>query len=162
MDVAEDEIMAQAAKTVGDLRYGPENNDYFWINDTQHMMVMHPFKPELNGKDISGVKDPNNKYLFKEIVEVAKAQGSGYVEYVWDKPGESKPVQKISYVKLYEPYGWIIGTGIYVDDIQKKIDAKEEELKDQMFSLIVKQLLVLAGVSLFILFVTILIARNCT
>jgi len=98
------------------LRYG--QNDYFWINDMSPTMLMHPMKPELEGKNLSAVKDPNGKELFNEMVKVARQQGAGIVDYQWAKPGAEDPVPKISYVELFKPWGWIIGSGIYVDDVE--------------------------------------------
>ena len=113
-----DEAKAGAKEAIKNLRY--EQKDYFWINDREAKMVMHPFKPELDGKDLSGLKDPNGKKLFMAMVEVCKRQGAGFVDYYWPKPGESEPVHKISYVKLFPEWGWIIGSGIYLDDIQRE------------------------------------------
>ncbi|HAB65456.1 MAG TPA: methyl-accepting chemotaxis protein, partial [Pseudomonas sp.] len=111
---------AEAQKAAMDqvrmIRYG--QNDYFWINDMQPVMVMHPIKPELEGQDLSKVKDPNGKALFNEMVKVAQLKGAGLVDYQWAKPGEKDPVPKISYVELFKPWGWIIGSGIYVDDVE--------------------------------------------
>lgn len=124
---------AEAQKAAMDqvrlIRYG--HNDYFWINDMQPVMVMHPMKPELEGQDLSKVKDPNGKALFTEMVKVAQLTGAGLVDYQWAKPGEKDPVPKISYVELFKPWGWIIGSGIYVDDV-------EAEFRDYLvrFSLI--------------------------
>nr|WP_313084765.1 methyl-accepting chemotaxis protein [Pseudomonas sp.] len=98
------------------LRYG--QNDYFWINDMSPTMLMHPMKPELEGKNLAAVKDPNGKELFNEMVKVARQQGAGIVDYQWAKPGAEDPVPKISYVELFKPWGWIIGSGIYVDDVE--------------------------------------------
>ncbi len=111
---------AEAQKAAMDqirlLRYGQD--DYFWINDMKPTMLMHPMKPELDGQDLSKTKDPNGKELFNEMVRVAQRQGAGLVGYQWAKPGEVDPVPKISYVELFKPWGWIIGTGIYVDDVE--------------------------------------------
>lgn len=111
---------AEAQKAAMDqvrlIRYG--QNDYFWINDMQPTMVMHPMKPELEGQNLSKVKDPNGKELFNEMVKVAQLKGAGLVDYQWAKPGEKDPVPKISYVELFKPWGWIIGSGIYVDDVE--------------------------------------------
>jgi len=112
-------IEEEAIKAISEIRYG--NNGYFWINDTIPRMIMHPIKPSLNGKDLSNVRDPKGVYLFKEMVKVVKQKGEGIVEYHWPKPGSKEPVSKISYVKLFEPWGWIIGTGAYMDDINKQI-----------------------------------------
>jgi methyl-accepting chemotaxis protein len=111
-----DEAKKQALQAVKNLRYG--QNDYFWINDLQPRMIMHPFKPELDGTDLSNYKDPNGKQLFVAFAETCKRQGAGFVDYYWPKPGEKQPVPKISYVKLFPQWGWIIGTGVYLNDLE--------------------------------------------
>jgi len=108
-----------AAHRLGNLRYGEQ--DYIWINDLQPRMVMHPFKPELNGKDLSDIKDSNGKPIFVEFVKACRDKGAGEVDYLWPKPGAGEPVTKISYVKLYEPWGWVVGSGIYVDDLYREM-----------------------------------------
>jgi len=108
-----------AAQRLGSLRYGEQ--DYVWLNDLQPRMIMHPFKPELNGKDLSDIKDSNGKPIFVEFVKACKEKGAGEVDYLWPKPGASEPVTKISYVKLYEPWGWVVGSGIYVDDLYREM-----------------------------------------
>ena len=115
-----------AKSAVSQLRYG--NNDYFWINDMAPVMVMHPIKPEMDGKDLSGFKDPNGLLVFKAFADMARTQGAGLVAYQWPKPGFAAPQDKISYVKAFEPWGWVIGTGIYVDNVladAKALWAKE-------------------------------------
>jgi methyl-accepting chemotaxis protein len=109
------EAQAAAINAVKALRY--EKDDYFWINDMHPKMVMHPFKPALDGTDLSGFADPAGKKLFLAFVDTVKASGSGFVRYLWPKPGKSEPVEKISYVKGFAPWGWVIGSGIYFDDI---------------------------------------------
>ena len=98
------------------LRYDGEN--YFWINDYRPAMVMHPTKPQLDGTDLSGFVDPTGKALFVEMTNVVRKKGEGFVAYQWPRPGADRPVPKISYVKGFEPWGWIIGTGIYIDDVE--------------------------------------------
>jgi len=110
------EAKKAAMKQVAALRYG--QNDYFFINDMAPMMLMHPMRPELDGTDLSNNRDPNGKALFVEMVKVARRDGAGLVDYEWAKPGEKNPVPKISYVQLFEPWGWVIGSGIYVDDVE--------------------------------------------
>lgn len=112
------EVQAKQAaiKSLEALRYG--DNDYFWINDMQAVVVMHPIKPELNGKDLSKLKDPNGKRLFQSFVDTVKAKGRGNEGYLWPKPGFDEPVEKVSYVAGFKPWGWVIGTGIYIDDVE--------------------------------------------
>ncbi|TYP86547.1 methyl-accepting chemotaxis protein [Blastococcus xanthinilyticus] len=106
---------AAAAAAIREMRYSGE--EYFWINDMAPTMVMHPIKPELDGTDLSANADPNGKKLFVEFVETVEAQGSGYVDYLWPKPGEEEPQPKVSYVTGYEPWGWVVGSGLYVADL---------------------------------------------
>ena len=80
-------------------------------------MIMHPMKPELNGKSLSNVKDPNGVALFIEMANIVRQQGEGVVPYQWPMPGAKDPVDKISYVKGFSPWGWIIGSGIYLDTL---------------------------------------------
>ncbi|MGE8098314.1 methyl-accepting chemotaxis protein [Pseudomonas fluorescens] len=112
----------QALSVVRGLRY--DQNDYFWINDLTPVMVMHPTNPKLEGQNLSTIKDPDGFALFNEMVVIAKAKGAGMVDYRWPKPGASTPVQKTSYVKLFEPWGWVIGSGVYIDDMQAEFYAQ--------------------------------------
>ncbi len=109
----------QAAATLQALRYS--GSEYFWINDMQPRMVMHAIKPELNGKDLSENKDPTGKRLFVAFVDVVKNQGSGFVDYLWPKPGSDNPVPKLSYVKGFQPWGWVVGSGVYVDNVESSV-----------------------------------------
>lgn len=103
-----------AREAISQLRY--DKQEYFWINDVQPRVVMHPTRPELNGKDVSDLKDPNGLALFSAFTNTVRQQGKGFVNYQWPKPGSSAPVDKISYVQGFEPWGWVIGTGICIDD----------------------------------------------
>ncbi|MDD5329359.1 MAG: methyl-accepting chemotaxis protein [Sulfuricella sp.] len=109
------EAQNQAIAAIQALRY--EDKEYFWINDMQPRMIMHPYKPELNGKDLSDFKDPQGNRLFVEFVRTVREKKAGFVSYLWPKPGVQEPVPKISYVKGFEPWGWVIGSGIYIDDV---------------------------------------------
>ena len=104
------------------MRYG--EGEYFWINDMAPAMVMHPTKPELDGKPLGEMKDPNGVALFREFAAVARTQQAGFVAYQWPKPGSERPVDKISYVKAFEPWGWVIGSGVYVDNVQAAARAR--------------------------------------
>ncbi|OGT97499.1 MAG: chemotaxis protein [Geobacteraceae bacterium GWB2_52_12] len=117
--LTKEEAQKQAAERIAAVRYNEK--DYIWINDLNPNMVMHPYKPELNGKDLSQTKDPKGKFLFMEMVKVCKEKGKGFVEYAWEKPGSSSPMPKLSYVELFQPWGWVIGTGIYVDDVDAQM-----------------------------------------
>ena len=116
--IGEEKAKEAALAAIQELRYeGGEG--YFWINDLSAVIVIHPIKPELNGKDLSNFEDPKGTKVFSEFANTVKNQDSGYVEYYWERPGETKASRKLSYVKLFKPWGWVVGTGIYVDDIEE-------------------------------------------
>ncbi|WP_017739402.1 methyl-accepting chemotaxis protein [Pseudomonas sp. CBZ-4] len=111
-----DAAQKQALSVVRGLRY--DHDDYFWINDLTPVMIMHPANPKLDGQNLSAIRDPDGFAVFNEFVILAKAKGAGIVNYRWPKPGADAPVAKTSYIQLFEPWGWIIGSGVYVDDVQ--------------------------------------------
>ncbi len=118
------EAQAAAAERVRYLRYGKESKDYFWITDLHPRMVMHPYRSDLDGTDVSGFRDPKGNRVFMEFVRVVRERNEGYVEYVWQwKDDPARLVPKQSYVKGFLPWGWVIGTGIYVEDVHAEIRA---------------------------------------
>ena len=128
----DEEKKRRAMGVVRDMRYSGDN--YIWINDMQPAMVMHPIKPALDGQDLSGFKDPNGKKLFVEMAKVCRADGQGFVGYMWPKPGKDKPVAKLSYVRLFKPWGWVIGTGVYLESAEQMFqeEAKKTDRKSQV------------------------------
>ena len=147
--VSDADAQKRAMARIGALRYG--NNDYFWINDMHPKMVMHPIKPEMNGNDLSTYKDPNGKLLFVDFVDAVKKSGSGFVPYEWPKPGFDKPQPKLSYVVGFAPWNWLVGTGVYIDD-----------LKAQTWASTQRSLIVAGVILLFMLVVSIFVARSVT
>ena len=124
-----EEVQAQAIERIEALRYGADGKDYFWIQDMQPRMIMHPYRPDLNGQDLENFTDPRGVQIFVEFTELVERDGEGYIDYVWqwnDDPQRLEPKQ--SYVKGFEPWGWIIGTGIYTDDVHDEIARIERNL----------------------------------
>lgn len=117
--MTEDEAKQRALAALKPLRYNA--TEYFWVNDMHPKMVMHPIKPELDGKDLTDNKDPTGKQLFVEFVKTVQASGAGDVSYMWPKPGSDTPVQKVSHVKSFVPWGWVIGSGVYIDTVESAI-----------------------------------------
>ena len=147
--VSEADAQKRAMARISALRYG--SNDYYWINDMHPKMVMHPIKPEMNGSDLSSYKDPNGNLLFVDFVNAVKKDGSGFVGYEWPKPGFDKPQPKLSYVVGFAPWNWVIGTGVYIDD-----------LKAQTWVSTQRSLIVAGVILLFMLAVSIFVARSIT
>ncbi len=115
---SEEIAKATAGARIGRLRYG--SGDYFWINNLSQI-IMHPIKPELNGQDVKGIKDPTGKPLFYDAAVLVQKEGSGFIDYQWPKPGKDAPQPKLSFVTGFAPWGWVIGTGVYVDDLQAQV-----------------------------------------
>lgn len=124
-----EEAQKSAISRVQYLRYGEENKDYFWITDMTPTMIMHPYRNDLNGTDLTNFTDPHGKKLFVEFVETVKKSGHGYVDYMWQWKDDSLHiVPKLSYVKMIKPWNWVIGTGIYIEDVKKEISALTQKM----------------------------------
>lgn len=133
------ELKQEALQQIGKMRLADGN--YLWVNDTRPYMVMHPIKPSLNGQDLSDFKDTKGKRLFVEMAQKAKSDGDGYVEYRWGKPGKTGDFPKLSYVKLFKPWGWVIGMGVYMDDVEIAVEQEREEFNSALSSLLNNALL---------------------
>ena len=142
-----DAAQKQALTAIRGLRY--DQSDYFWINDLTPVMVMHPTNPKLEGQNLSAIRDPDGFAVFNEMVAIAKSKGAGMVDYRWPKPGASDPVAKTSYVKLFEPWGWILGSGVYVDDVQSEFQGQ-----------VIKASVIGLAIALIMALLVILIARS--
>ena len=148
-DVSAADAQKRAMARVAALRYG--SNDYFWINDMHPKMVMHPIRAEMNGNDLSTYKDPNGKLLFVDFVDTVRKNGAGFVPYEWPKPGFDKPQPKLSYVVGFAPWNWVIGTGVYIDDLNAQTWVSTQ-----------RSLIIVGLILLFTLAVSIFVARSIT
>ncbi len=129
----------QALAVIKKIRYG--RDDYFWVNDLQPVMLMHPMNPALDGQDLSGYKDPDNRQIFNEFVRIATNDGAGFYNYRWPMPGARDPVGKISYVQQFKPWGWVLGTGVYIDDIQAEF--RTQTIKSTIIRVVIIAIMVL-------------------
>lgn len=129
----------QALAVIKKIRY--DRDDYFWVNDLQPVMLMHPMNPALDGQDLSGYKDPDNRQIFNEFVRIATNDGAGFYNYRWPMPGARDPVGKISYVQQFKPWGWVLGTGVYIDDIQAEF--RTQTIKSTIIRVVIIAIMVL-------------------
>lgn len=116
-EMPEDKARHYALETI---KYASlDTNGYFWVIDTHPRGIMHPIQPNWEGADLSDYKDSSGKRLFLDMVELVKAKNEGFIDYFWTKPNahENKTYAKVSYIKLFKPWDWIIGTGVYLDDV---------------------------------------------
>lgn len=156
LETAEARFKEEAKKQIGNLRFGPDGKDYFFILDTDMKMVMHPIKPSMVGNDQSDLRDPKGKAFIQEMVDISKKNGQGFVDYLWPKPEEDQPVPKLTYVQLFKEWGWVVGTGIYVDDIDKAMAKQKDSIgsmvgrqKMIMISIVVGMILVVGAIIVF-------------
>ena len=148
---------SRAIQRIRNLRYGPQGKDYFWVNDLRPKLIMHPYFPELEGRDMTDFTDPDGKKIFLAFVDRVKNGDGGYVTYRWqwkDDPGRIMP--KTSYVKLFKPWGWVIGTGIYTGDVLHAIDLL---LKD-LYKILGVLLILILALSLYITWQAIIIEKK--
>ena len=119
--LTEAQAEAGAKEAIQKLRY--DGNNYFWIMDKNAKIILHPIKPELNNSDGNKIKDPKGKHLFTEMAQVIAKDGSGFIRYEWSKPTEDpkKSFAKMAYVQDLKKWGWTVGTGIYIDDVNREI-----------------------------------------
>ena len=128
-NITEDAAKEVAKEALRAMKFGPEGKDYFWVNDTNPVMIMHPFSPDLEGKDLRDKRDPHGLALFVEFAEIAKSNGSGFLDYMWQyKDEKNKIVPKISYITYFKPWDWVIGTGMYIEDVEVEMAAWSNQI----------------------------------
>ena len=125
-----EDAKSRATNRIRNLKYGPKGKDYFWITDMHPFMIMHPYRPDLETSDVTSFRDLEGNYPFMAMVETVLKNKSGYVNYFWEsQDAPQQVVPKISYVKGFEPWGWIVGTGIYIEDVNFEIKNALDGLK---------------------------------
>lgn len=139
------EAQRQALRTLQETRYA--NNQYFWVHDLSLTMRMHPYSPELIGKSLAGYRDARGRNVFSEINRMLQGSMEGVVTYFWPRPGTDIPEEKMSCFRLYEPWGWVIGSGIYLDDVHNDIAA----IKKRVITSIVSAFICAALLSLYLI-----------
>ena len=121
-ELSREEARENAADMVRSIHYGEAELDYFWINDLDATVIVHPFRPDLEGEDVYDYQDPEGFYLFQEFIRVAREEGAGHVTYSWQYYDfDDRYEEKLSYIELFEPWDWIIGTGAYLTDLEAVI-----------------------------------------
>ncbi|MBI9033243.1 MAG: cache domain-containing protein [Bacteroidales bacterium] len=144
-----EQAKASAIHRVSKMRYGNEAKDYFWIIDQQPSMIMHPYRNTMIGVDLTNYVDPEGTHLFVEAVELVNQQAEGYIHYLWQwKDDSTRIVPKLSYVKAFDEWGWILGTGIYLEDVKIEI----RNLK--------KRVLVISSIIILIIIIVLLYIIN--
>jgi len=128
------EISLEFAKSlaldqINSIRHGVHKKNYFWVTDMTPVMLMHPYRKDLIGKELSAFKEVKDRFLFVEFVNLIKDTGEGFVYYDWQKDGDLENViPKVSFIKGYEEWNWILGSGFYSDVLEEEINALSRNL----------------------------------
>ncbi|ARD22124.1 methyl-accepting chemotaxis protein [Shewanella japonica] len=130
-DMSEAEAKLAAINALDNLRYS--GNEYFFTVDTSGVMVQHAFAKKLINTNVLSMRDPDNVPLFQLMIERTHNAKNATVNYMWNKPNQDTPSPKMSVVERFTPWGWVVGTGIYIDDIQTQ---KTEFLMQYLFLLL--------------------------
>ncbi|MFW5857577.1 MAG: PAS domain S-box protein [Planctomycetota bacterium] len=141
--LTEADARARALRRLRDIRYGRGGKDYFWILDTDGRVVMHPYRSELVGQNVLDYRDRNDIPVFRKMVQIARSDGEGFLRYEWqwkDQPGRLEP--KLSYVQIFAPWGWIVGSGVYLEDVEREVAAVRRRIAWTALGILVPILLV--------------------
>lgn len=126
-EMTTEKAQSEAKKRISNIRYGAFNKDYYWVIDSRPVMIVHPYRPDLVGKSISNLGDGKGKRLINEIYSKTNSTGESFLRYYWqwqDRP--DKIVEKLSFAKRYEPWKWVIGTGVYLDDLHETLSIRNK------------------------------------
>jgi len=162
MEAAEQEIKKDVRAIVNDLRYGKDGNDYFYIfSKKTKKMIQHP-KTKLIGADIGSdiFKDADGKYLLLDQLKIALDKGKGFLWYKWPKIGEEVPVNKLTYVKLFPHWNWVIATGVYMDDLDNQIEKQSTKIQSRVTKKIIQFAILLLLFSCVILVIVSILINN--
>lgn len=129
VDKIEADAQKAAIRIVSNMKYGDEN--YFYIMDTQGTILAHLDQKTI-GINLVDKKDSSGRFIFREIIETAKSDGQGFINYTWPKIGSEKEEPKIGYFRYFKPWNWIVVTGIFIDGIHDKIAEKRKQLNNMV------------------------------
>lgn len=137
-EAAQKKYLQEAILEISSIRFD-QGKGYFWITDNQlpyPTMIMHPIRPQYNGKIMNDPKYNTERYTKKNIyqarAEICNNQGSGFIEYQINKPGVETFENKISLSKLFQPLNWVVSTGLYTDQIEEAVMAETAKMNQQV------------------------------
>lgn len=154
-DLTEDEAKKEAAEIVRAMRYGDEGDGYFWIDDTDYTLIMHPILPDQEGNNRHDLEDQNGVMIIQEIMKVAdSADGGGYNEFYFTKSDGVTVAPKVAYSQIFKPWGWVVSTGNYVDDMQTEMQAVKNSINTRFIRLCIVIAIVAVAMAVVALFIS--------
>jgi two-component system cell cycle sensor histidine kinase/response regulator CckA len=127
--LSREEAQGQAIEHIQSMFYGRRLKYCFWINDMSGGMIIRPYRVDLEDQNVSEITDPTGSRFFQDFIDTVKKQGEGFVDYLWQwNDGPSDLVPRISFVKGFRPWGWVVGTGVYLEDMKSQVAAMTREL----------------------------------
>lgn len=156
-ELTEEQAKKGAADAVRDLRYD-DNKGYFWIDTTEGINVV------LLGRDTEGksridLQDPEGRFFIREMLENGKKDGGGFTDLMFPKPNETTPLPKRNYTVTFAPYNWVLGTGVWIDEIDAKVAAYKEASRDALIAGILKSIMVMAILQVLLIIVAVRFGR---
>jgi len=154
-----DDLKYSIARWVEFIRF--ENNNYFWIHSNTNKLIAHPYRQENINKDDTQLKDGKGTFYIQQNVKLAMKNHQGnFSQYYWNKPQEKEKIKKLSFVKLYKEWNWVIGTGIYMDEIQKVIITKKKRLEEKIDKYIEVTIGITILLLLFMSFLSVMVSQK--
>ena len=158
------ELKKEIVEAIEHMRNERDGTGYIFIYTFDGVNIADPILKQNSGKNLLNFKDPNGKKVIKELIEVSKKKDGGFVKYFWNKPIVNKLSPKISYAKAYKPWRWMVGSGVYLDNVQKVLKKRQEEYRKKVFKYVVQILIfalfIFLGSMMMYRYVTYLITKD--
>ncbi|MBW2107888.1 MAG: cache domain-containing protein, partial [Deltaproteobacteria bacterium] len=127
--LSEETAKREALEQLRSFRYGKD--DYLWVSDYRSVLISHP-DPKLYNADFSKVTDIYGNLIVPRLVQVAREKGEGFTSYFWRRLGKQEPIEKLTYSRDFSPWQWVIGTGVYIDDVATEVAKRREKIVEDL------------------------------
>ena len=155
--LTETEAKAEAKSIINDMRYRDDSSGYFWIDDTEYILIMHPILPEQEGNNRFELEDQNGVMIIQSVISVCKTpEKGGYNEFYFTKSDGVTVAPKIAYSSIFEPWGWAVSTGNYVDDMELEMAAVKDTISNDFVNMCTILVICVAVVLVITVFISVI------